>query len=89
MINGLMIFVIICSGLKFVVNCITWRFPKKFGELLIFMINELIQMYFVLQFIEDVNSMGEGDPKKLANSYDSKALKFKFFFINKLDCYNA
>lgn len=53
------------------------------------MINELIQMYFVLQFIEDVNSMGEGDPKKLANSYDSKALKFKFFFINKLDCYNA
>lgn len=63
MINGLMLFVIICSGLKFVVNCITWRFPKKFGELLIFMINELIQMYFVLQFIEDVNSMCEGDPK--------------------------
>lgn len=62
---------------------------KKFGESLIFMINELIQMYFVLQFIEDVNSMGEGDPKKLANSYDSKALKFKIFFINKLDCYNA
>lgn len=86
MINGLMIFVIICSGLKFVVNCITWRFPKKFWESLIFMINELIQMYFVLQFIKDVNSMGEGDPKK---SYDSKALKFKFFFINKLDCYNA
>lgn len=68
MINGLMIFVIICSGLKFVVNCITWRFPKKFGELLIFMINELIQMYFVLHFIEDVNS------KKLAKIEPSQIL---------------
>lgn len=74
MINGLMIFVIICSGLKFVVNCITWRFPKKFGELLIFMINELIQMYFVLQFIKDVNSMGKGDPKKLAKIEPSQIL---------------
>lgn len=38
------------------------------------MINELIQMYFVLQFIEDVNSMGEGDPKKLAKIEPSQIL---------------
>lgn len=37
-------------------------------------INELIQMYFVLQFIKDVNSMGEGDPKKLAKIEPSQIL---------------
>lgn len=31
-------------------------------------------MYFVLHFIEDVNSMGEGDPKKLAKIEPSQIL---------------
>lgn len=38
------------------------------------MINELIQMYFVLQFIEEENSMGEGDQKKLAKIEPSQIL---------------